>query len=420
MPALGNCEETAVKAKMLNGVEGMPEIYSGAGELGDASRTPTPVSSRPHSPSSPVLKVSGRPSSPIPKVIGRGRVGAKQTNSPTNSAGPSTALPDGNPPTGIVKGRRASLEGAQGGAAVQSRPQAPAPRGSGGSTIVLGEGWEEDVDPRTGRTFYVNHKIKKWSWNPPVSPAATNAATKPKDSQSSTRQHQDPIVDGGPNELPRVRSASTIQSSSPMSRNDSGQSVGESMMSDATKLESETAAPVLSHNTSEAEEKGNKIEDNKAEVLDMNDKGMQGKQFDHKAPAVPPLNMPAVHTPVKRDGSKETSANAKMSRFEHDREVDELKSEINLIRSQSKDHRRRTYLDPWSSRLLDSRTDGDSTPVTNTSKVKGSALTNIDISKIRQVRKTRKSYDCLRVHWWMILKMLLSGISPMMIRCSDL
>ena len=377
MPLLENGEEKAVRAEMQQGLaEGMPDA---TGEHKDTSRTPTPTSSRPQSP---------RPSSPVPKVIGRGRGGrfspvqspAKQGGSPT-SAAVTSAMPDGNPPTGIVKGRRASLEGAQGGAAGRGRPQEPAPRGSGGSTVSLGDGWEEDVDPRTGRTFFVNHKIKKWSWNPPMLPGATKAKEPP-----TPNRQKDSAPEGEQNELARPMSSSTVQSSSALSRTNSGQSL-EDAVSDAIKVVGENEAPAQSHATTEAGGRGEKVEERQDEVQNMSDKGMQSKQPIHKTTPIPPLNMPVVHTPVKRDDRTQTPVDAKWRRFEHDREVDELKTEIHLIRSQSKDRRKRSYLDPWSSGALDSKTDGASTPLSDMSsaKVKGSLLTHIDISKIRQV-----------------------------------
>jgi hypothetical protein len=35
-------------------------------------------------------------------------------------------------------------------------------------------GWQKETDPRTGRTFYVNHEKREWNWEPPESKALTH------------------------------------------------------------------------------------------------------------------------------------------------------------------------------------------------------------------------------------------------------
>ena len=40
--------------------------------------------------------------------------------------------------------------------------------GCGGRQHAVQGGWLQDVDPRTGKTFFVNHVTKQWSWDAPV------------------------------------------------------------------------------------------------------------------------------------------------------------------------------------------------------------------------------------------------------------
>jgi hypothetical protein len=374
-PAPGDQANGTSRVGMQHGAADAVPMNSGTGTGGSAetSRAPTPVS-RPQSP---------RPSSPVPKVIGRGRgprstpggSPAKQSSSPTNS------VPDGNPPTGIVKGRRASLEGGIVAGVGRARAQELVPRGSGASTVALADDWEEDVDARTGKVFYVNHKIKKWSWTPPTLPTAT----KPKAAQPNSKPEPDT------EDLARANSASTMPSYSVMSRTTSGQSSAGDAVSDtefvpigdnqaaSSRLPMTAQGGIGEH---AAEGKRGKVE-NKVENI------VEDKQFLNKDRLVPPLIMPLAHTPIKRDDIKQATADAKWSRVEHDREVDELKNEIYLIRSKSKEHRRRSYVEPWSTGVLDPKGIGYSSPrsTTSSSKVKGSPLTHIDISKIRQVRQ---------------------------------
>ena len=35
-------------------------------------------------------------------------------------------------------------------------------------------GWEKEIDPRTQKTFYVNHGLREWSWEPPLLDATAN------------------------------------------------------------------------------------------------------------------------------------------------------------------------------------------------------------------------------------------------------
>ena len=35
-------------------------------------------------------------------------------------------------------------------------------------------GWQNDTDPRSGRTFYLNHASREWSWQPPLLEATAN------------------------------------------------------------------------------------------------------------------------------------------------------------------------------------------------------------------------------------------------------
>jgi len=34
-------------------------------------------------------------------------------------------------------------------------------------TPVTSRGWQQDIDPRTGKVFYINHETRQWSWDPP-------------------------------------------------------------------------------------------------------------------------------------------------------------------------------------------------------------------------------------------------------------
>ncbi|KAJ1469037.1 hypothetical protein T484DRAFT_1919724 [Baffinella frigidus] len=46
-------------------------------------------------------------------------------------------------------------------------PKQPTPRGDADPDTPLPPGWAREVDKRSGRLFFVNHSLKKWSWTPP-------------------------------------------------------------------------------------------------------------------------------------------------------------------------------------------------------------------------------------------------------------
>jgi hypothetical protein len=56
----------------------------------------------------------------------------------------------------------------------QQQPQKPPPPHQ---KLALPAGWEESVDPKTGRIFYIDHINKRTSWTPPPVAAAAAAAT---------------------------------------------------------------------------------------------------------------------------------------------------------------------------------------------------------------------------------------------------
>ena len=67
-------------------------------------------------------------------------------------------------------------------------------------------------------------------------------------------------------------------------------------------------------------------------------------------PEVPPLTISTVHTPMKADVSANdtpTATDFKWSRTEHEREMEELKTEIHLIRSRSKKTQKLSDLSPF-------------------------------------------------------------------------
>ena len=50
----------------------------------------------------------------------------------------------------------------------------------------LAAGWEEEVDPNTGRVFYVNHATKQTSWTPPVDTPLPSGWEERRDEQGRT------------------------------------------------------------------------------------------------------------------------------------------------------------------------------------------------------------------------------------------
>lgn len=323
---------------------------------------------------------------------------------------------DGNPPLGIVKGRRANIEGNGGlGMALVAPASGPSsdgpthPRhvptklpsatptlvksGSGGAVQTISsksnaggsselkEEWQVEVDNRTGKPFYVNHQLKKWSWSPPSPRAAAlpnggieARATVPVDESESAKVAEQAesekegavprIFPGGKD--PESEIPSTLKhNSDDKCREDSVEAKGE-----------------------EERKPGREIDETKE------------NSAAHRRPVVPPLLMPVVHTPVKRTipGDEcdvmhdpvQAKSSPKSSRIQHDREVEELKSDIVLIRSQSKDPRRRSHLDSSHNgakvKAHDENVHALSKAPSNgaTKQVSGSSLMKIDISKIRQ------------------------------------
>ena len=343
---------------------------------------------------------------------------------PTNAFGGPGNTGDGNPPLGIVKGRRASFNslegtaiawpeviaggnaggtsgGTSGGNAASSNGAPPAggaptrgkvapgagpiiaPKASGGSTIALADGWEEDVDPRTSKTFYVNHRIKKWSWNPPAPPVvasiatpvsttdqadaapSSNAALSKLSSEVADSEREGPVLHGVSALIAKDASAWISRSPPPALKS----------KDDWREIADET--------TSGREPK------HEGEAEGMNEHIAQGRAGNN-TPGVPPLKLAAVHTPIEGGDVGEgtpAATDPKVLRIEHDREVEELRSDISLIRSQSKEPRRRSqshlYPDESAQRkTLDSKVHAHSSVASNG---KGSPFTTIDISKIRQV-----------------------------------
>ena len=322
---------------------------------------------------------------------------------------------DGNPPLGIVKGRRASIEGNGGlGMALVAQASGPSsdgtthPRhvptklpsatptlvksGSGGTVQTISsksnaggsselkEEWQVEVDNRTGKPFYVNHQLKKWSWSPPsprsvalpnggiearaTVPVDESESAKVAEQAESEREGAEPrIFPGGKD--PESEIPSTLKNNSDdKCREDSVEAKGE-----------------------EERKPGREMDETKE------------NSAAHRRPVVPPLLMPVVHTPVKRTISGDecdvmhdqvqAKSSPKSSRIQHDREVEELKSEIVLIRSQSKDPRRRSHLDSSHNGAKEKAHDENvyalsKAPSNGATKVSGSSLMKIDISKIRQ------------------------------------
>jgi hypothetical protein len=353
----------------------MPSSQKDGGDAGSAQAAvqgcigaPAGMKNAASSATSEAQPPSARSFSPVPKVIGRGRpvspvALSRDLPSPTNNASAAaqksageTLGGDGNPPSGIVKGRRASIEGngvpspaaSAGGRAMVNNscsgagpPNVP-PKGSGGETIALADGWEADVDPRTGKTFYVNHIIKKWSWNPPVAmaaaavaaaaAAAAAAAGAPKEKEARTQN-----VTAPSDETERTNAPSPIPANSTVSRVSSMNSMFSDVSSDVAAADKEKEISISTPPKNAKE-----------------DSAAQGNKTNSNAPIVPPLILPVVHTPVRKGNdtsliseSKPAVLDPRRSRIEHDREVEELKSEISLIRSQSKGPRRASHLDPW-------------------------------------------------------------------------
>jgi hypothetical protein len=59
-----------------------------------------------------------------------------------------------------------------------SQPQ-PQPQQQPAPSAPLPEGWEQRVDHRTGRTFYVNHLTRTTTWTPPTSTSSTSSSPLP-------------------------------------------------------------------------------------------------------------------------------------------------------------------------------------------------------------------------------------------------
>ena len=335
----------------------------------------------PSTPVSPVSPPPVRVPSPVPKVI-------KSTfvNAGASLARPGPEAGDGAPPSGIVQGRRASLEGVaktpggHGGSSVgtgqeRGAPASPASKRSGDS-VPLADGWEIDVDPKTSKRFYVNHKLRKWSWYPPVPAAAAAAAAAADADATAPTGNSAQEVDKAAFDQQKVTSDG---------KQDSSQSLGVAIKN----------PPEEEHKTNFGGAAEPARQSSKVVVPPLNMHSLHAPTLSRAAP--PGMGEPAAPPPVTpvREGLDASvgvqSADAKRSRIEHDREVEELKSEIHLIRSQSKNPRDRPKWEPWpdSAQLkpFDSKIASNSTTasINSASKSKGSPLTKVDISKIRQV-----------------------------------
>ena len=355
------------------------------------------------SPSTPV-----KSSSPIPKVIKGTFVNPGQASDI-----------GGTPPSGIVKGRRASLEnigvtkplsghgGASAGAGqARGAPDVAASKQKGGS-VPLADGWEMDVDPRSGRKFYVNHKIRKWSWNPPVPATAAGAAAAVanKERTGTAAPHANGSAPPSPANLETTKAAADLRSVKFDEKQDLSGSVGIS----ARNLQAARQPAGLDEKMGEGEQATdlgaeNARQGTKAVVLPYHMLSLRAPVPLRSAPSgVGEFAVPPPVTPVKEGltaGDGVPSADPKWSRKEHDREVAELKNEIHLIRSQSKDSRGKSKWDPWSDRaqLKDSKINSSATTSSSNSasKPKSSPLKAMDIAKIRQVSFPARSCSGLR------------------------
>jgi hypothetical protein len=347
-------------------------------------------------------------SSPIPKVIKGTFVNPGQASDI-----------GGTPPSGIVKGRRASLEnigvtkplsghgGASAGAGqARGAPDVAASKQKGGS-VPLADGWEMDVDPRSGRKFYVNHKIRKWSWNPPVPATAAGAAAAVanKERTGTAAPHANGSAPPSPANLETTKAAADQRSVKFDEKQDLSGSVGIS----ARNLQAARQPAGLDEKMGEGEQATdlgaeNARQGTKAVVLPYHMLSLRAPVPLRSAPSgVGELAVPPPVTPVKEGltaGDGVPSADPKWSRKEHDREVAELKNEIHLIRSQSKDSRGKSKWDPWSDRaqLKDSKINSSATTSSSNSasKPKSSPLKAMDIAKIRQVSFPARSCSGLR------------------------
>ena len=394
--------------------------------------------------------------SPVPKVIKGMLVKANTHMRPINS--PSTDSPstnrslagNGNPPSGIVKGRKATLESNGIGVARQSDGACPSgqvksapgtgphasPKGTT-TSVPLTEGWEEDVDPRSGKKFYVNHKIKKWSWNLPIHVAAAaaaaaaqakeTAATPTESAQASIAsdeetvrlQGQRPTKSSGPlpsitpahmvvgqgsRELPTTAVASDARSIA--STSSSVPEIPEHQTMPADKAVSDSTAiltpqpkvqKVFEHEASKGRRKDTDTNPENAPRQDT-DSG-------RVVPVVPPLKISRRDVLLRHEddvSEAPVTLDSKWSRMEHDREVEELKSEIHLIRSQSKQQPRKpeswdAHAESISHRECESRLHGHVPSARSASKLnsQGSPLTKVDIYQIRKVFLLPQSF-CIR------------------------
>ena len=354
------------------------------------------------SPSTPV-----KSSSPIPKVI----KGTFVNPGHASDIG-------GTPPSGIVKGRRASLEnicvthppvvhgGSAGAGQATGAPDVAASKQKGGS-VPLADGWEMDVDPRSGRKFYVNHKIRKWSWNPPVPATAAGAAAAVanKERTGTAAPHANGSAPPSPANLETTKAAADQRSVKFDEKQDLSGSVGIS----ARNLQAARQPAGLDEKMGEGEQATdlgaeNARQGTRAVVLPYHMLSLRAPVPLRSAPSgVGEFAVPPPVTPVKEGltaGDGVPSADPKWSRKEHDREVAELKNEIHLIRSQSKDSRGKSKWDPWSDRaqLKDSKINSSATTSSSNSasKPKSSPLKAMDIAKIRQVSFPARSCSGLR------------------------
>jgi hypothetical protein len=65
-------------------------------------------------------------------------------------------------------GRAAESESAEQHRMLNTEAAAKTSANRGEAAPVLAPGWQQEVDPRSGRTFYVNHASKQWSWDAPL------------------------------------------------------------------------------------------------------------------------------------------------------------------------------------------------------------------------------------------------------------
>ena len=307
-----------------------------------------------------------------------GAASRPQTPARTQSPQPKVLMPHGAAPVHDTGQRAAS-----------ARPTTAANSNDlAASEHVLAEGWEKDIDPRTGRTFFVNHAIKKWSWNAPLSnpqrPPAAIAAPEDPDPAKSRSPPEAPEDSNAPAAPPASPSANSSRSTHGLAdRKKEANFLGRDTQPEGTT--SEVADP--RHDSASTRLAApERVENARIE--------QEARHFTGTALVHSPLAQAESSTPVSftasRAESPSTNGNADDSipqtargshrvrdyaRVEHDREVEQLKSELDIIRSQSKNlHKSPHDLSGRSVRAL----------AYTFKPSQHSPMTKIDISKIRQ------------------------------------